>query len=239
MERTTHKLTLKRENSSQKWGFGITGGNDVLLTFRVERVALASPAGAAGLKNLDYLIKVNDTKVFEEKCMLSHKELVNLIKNAPGDTLELEVERGEFKENQPKVPTVVPSFSSLIPGPNDVVVKEDKTAYYLDAMHEGYTNMESPGMFTSVGKPRLKTGKHNVPIDLYSEETLMELSSSGGHGFVDEDKLAPDCCPAAKNRKRFDPSKSNALTVLMLHEKGVFHPFDSLPEAENESTRRE
>ena len=87
------KLTLKRENSSQKWGFGITGGNDVSLTFRVERVALASPAGEAGLKNLDYLIKVNETKVFDEKCMLSHNELVKLIKTAPGDTMELEVER--------------------------------------------------------------------------------------------------------------------------------------------------
>ena len=93
MGRTVHNVTLTRENSSQKWGFGITGGNDVLLTFRIERVALASPAGAAGLKNLDYLIKVNDTKVFDEKCMLSHKELVQLIKNAPKDTLELEIER--------------------------------------------------------------------------------------------------------------------------------------------------
>ena len=52
-------------------------------------------------------------------------------------------------------------------------------------MHEGYTNMESPGMFTSVGKLRLKTGKHNVPMGLYSDETLMELSASGGHGFVE------------------------------------------------------
>ena len=93
MERQIHKLTLKRENSSQKWGFGVTGGNDVLLTFRVERVALASPAGDAGLKNLDFLIMVNDTKVFDEKCMLSHNELVKLIKNAPGDSLELEVTR--------------------------------------------------------------------------------------------------------------------------------------------------
>ena len=93
MERTNIELTLKRENSSQKWGFGITGGNDVLLTFRVERVSLASPAGAAGLKNLDYLIKVNDTKVFDEKCMLSHGELVKLIKSAPGDSMTLEVER--------------------------------------------------------------------------------------------------------------------------------------------------
>merc|ERR1712020_552226 len=204
--------------------------------FRVERVALASPAGDAGLNNLDYLIKVNDTKVFDEKCMLSHKELVNLIKNAPGDSMELEVERGEIKDN---VTNVVPSFDLLIPKPKDDGPPEDKTAYYLDAMKYGYENMESPGMFTSVGKLRLKTGKHNVPIELYSDETLMELSSSGGHGFVDEDKLAPDACPAAKNRKRFDPKKSNALTVLMLHEKGVFHPFDSLPEAENESTRRE
>ena len=52
-------------------------------------------------------------------------------------------------------------------------------------MKNGYENMESPGMFTAVGKPRLKTGKHNVPISLYSEETLIELSSSGGHGFVE------------------------------------------------------
>ena len=63
--------------------------------------------------------------------------------------------------------------------------KFQKTAYYLDAMKYGYENMESPWMFTSVGKLRLKTGKHNVPIELYSDETLMELSSSGGHGFVE------------------------------------------------------
>ena len=32
---------------------------------------------------------------------------------------------------------------------------------------------------------RLKTGKYNTSVTLYSEETLMELSSSGGHGFVE------------------------------------------------------
>ena len=93
MGRTIHKLTLTRENSGQKWGFGVTGGNDVSLTFRVERVSLASPAGEAGLKNLDYLIRVNDTKVFDDKCTLSHQELVRQIKNFPGNTLELEIER--------------------------------------------------------------------------------------------------------------------------------------------------
>ena len=60
-----------------------------------------------------------------------------------------------------------------------------KNAYYLDAMKHGYENMESPGMFTSVGKLRLKTGKTNCPVGLYSDETLMELSSGGGHGFVE------------------------------------------------------
>merc|ERR1712141_846507 len=143
---------------------------------------------------------------------------------------ELEIERGEIKD---KVSDVVPSFDLLIPKPKDDIL-EDKNAYYLDAMKHGYENMESPGMFTSVGKLRLKTGKTNCPLGLYSDETLMELSSSGGHGFVEPEKLAPDACPAAKNRKRFNPAQSNALAVLQLHEKG-----NLFPEMEDPSTRRE
>ena len=38
------------------------------------------------------------------------------------------------------------------------------------------------------------------------------------------EKLAPDACPAARNRKRFDPSKSNALNVLLMHEQGNLFP---------------
>jgi hypothetical protein len=53
-------------------------------------------------------------------------------------------------------------------------------------MKHGYENMESPGMFTSVGKMRLKTGKHgDNSMGLYSDETLMELAGSGGHGTVE------------------------------------------------------
>ena len=89
MGRQIHSLTLKREQAGQKWGFGLTGGKDVALTFRIEKVALASPAGAAGLKNLDYLIKVNGQEVFEKR----HNDVVQMIKNASGDTLELEIER--------------------------------------------------------------------------------------------------------------------------------------------------
>lgn len=89
MGRTIHHITLNRENPQQKWGFGITGGKDVALTFRIEKVKLASPSGEAGLKNLDYLIKVNGKEVFE----MGHNELVEFIKSAGGSTLELEVER--------------------------------------------------------------------------------------------------------------------------------------------------
>ena len=39
------------------------------------------------------------------------------------------------------------------------------------------------------------------------------------------EKLAPDACPAAKNRKRFDPSKSATLSVLMAQENGDFTPM--------------
>ena len=89
MGRQIHTLVLKREKPGQKWGFGLTGGKDYALTFRVEKVALVSPAGVAGLKNLDYLVKVGGQEVFEKK----HADVVKLIKECTGDSLELEIER--------------------------------------------------------------------------------------------------------------------------------------------------
>ena len=47
MGRTIHVITLKRD-AGQKWGFGISGGKDCALTFRIEKVSLSSPAGQAG-----------------------------------------------------------------------------------------------------------------------------------------------------------------------------------------------
>ena len=93
MESFQHKLTLKRKSARQQWGFNIAGGNDVSLPFRVQRVELISPAGEAGLKSLDYILQVNDIKVFDEKCNLSHHELVHMVKHFPGDSLVLVIER--------------------------------------------------------------------------------------------------------------------------------------------------
>ena len=57
----------------------------------------------------------------------------------------------------------------------------------MEAMKEGLgEGSEIPCMFTACGPPRLKTGKYNVPMGLYSEETILELGSGGGnHGFVE------------------------------------------------------
>ena len=52
MGRQIHTITLKREQG-QKWGFGLTGGKDYALTFRVEKVALCSPAGKA-IANIEH-----------------------------------------------------------------------------------------------------------------------------------------------------------------------------------------
>ena len=54
--------------------------------------------------------------------------------------------------------------------------------------------------------------------------------------FFSPDKLAPDACPRAKNRKRFDPTKSGALAVLLDHEQGTFHPKIETPLIEEPTT---
>ena len=60
MGRQIHTLVLKKENSGQKWGFGLTGGKDYALTFRVEKVAMISPAGkkCQRPKSMQYFSKV-------------------------------------------------------------------------------------------------------------------------------------------------------------------------------------
>lgn len=208
MGRTVITITLRRDRSDQKWGFGITGGKDVGLTSRIEKVVLASPAGAGGLNHHDYLVKVAGKEVFE----LKHNEVVDLIKNA-GNELEVVVERAAGDDD-----VVVPSFDMLYPKQ-----KIDSNDYFQEAMRTGInSDVPQPGCFTSIGKPRVKTNSKNASINLYSEDVILEMAGGGGHGFVDESKLAPDCCPAARNKKRFDPSKSSTLGAILAQEQGHF-----------------
>jgi hypothetical protein len=58
--------------------------------------------------------------------------------------------------------------------------------YYTNAMKQGLgPDSDIPCMFTACGPPRLKMGKYNVPVGLYSDETILELGSSSNHGFVE------------------------------------------------------
>ena len=41
--------------------------------------------------------------------------------------------------------------------------------------------------------------------------------------------MAPDACPRAKNRKRFDPKKSGALAVMLEQERGNYFPQIEAP----------
>ena len=61
-----------------------------------------------------------------------------------------------------------------------------KSDYYQEAIKNGLgPQSDIPCMFTSCGAARLKMGKYNVPVGLYSDETIMELGSSSNHGFVE------------------------------------------------------
>ena len=55
------------------------------------------------------------------------------------------------------------------------MTEEDKLAYYEQAMNKGLGGCLMQTMFTSVGKPRIKTPKYNSPKDLYSNETMDDI----------------------------------------------------------------
>ena len=88
MGRKVFSVTLKKDRPDQRWGFGITGGKDVGLTIRIEKVSPSSPASAAGLHNLDYLVKVGNQEVFD----MNHNEVVSMVRSA-GSQLDIVVER--------------------------------------------------------------------------------------------------------------------------------------------------
>ena len=60
-----------------------------VLFSRIEKVAPQSPAGSAGLKNQDYLVKINGKEVFD----MNHNDLVRMVRDWKEECLELEIER--------------------------------------------------------------------------------------------------------------------------------------------------
>jgi len=212
MPREIVTCNLQRKTSSQPWGFRIVGGTDEALILKVDKVhGAGSPAGQAQLQANDAIIFVDDKDVTD----LKHHEVVNCIKACNGLNMKIMVERGDH---------VIPSISEAFPNPENVVkelTREEKLAYYEMAMQKGLQRFLIPDNFTSVGKMRVKTPKHNSPRQLYSDETMDDMVSGS---TVDPTKLDPDSDAYKKwaKSKKFDPAKSGVMEVLRKQSEGNF-----------------
>jgi len=204
---------MKRQGS-QAWGFRIVGGSDTGLVMRVEKIlGLNTPAYAGGLQEGDVIVAVQQELV----TLMTHPQVVNIIKGVAGDTLEMKVERGDH---------VVPNIQECFPIKNeDELIKmtdEEKLAYYEEAMKRGLESRLIPKFFTTIGKMKVKTPKYNCPVDLYSDSTMDEMIS--GTSELDPSKLDPSgpAYEKFKRSKKFDPKRSSVLMVLNDQLNGVF-----------------
>jgi len=200
------KPFLNRRGPAQQWGFRLVGGSDTALVLKVEKVlGLNTPAHQGGLEEGDVLVNVQHELV----TLMTHPQVVSLIKAVKGDTLEMRVERGDH---------VVPNMQECFPvkSEQDIVKMsdEEKLAYYEEAMRQGLPSRLIPKFFTTIGKMKVKTPKYNCPVELYSETTMDEMVS--GATELDPEKLDPSgpAYEKFKRSKKFDPKRSSVLLVL-------------------------
>lgn len=209
MPKEMFQVTLHRPTSSVPWGFCVVGGKDQALTFKIGNVKKSTPASRAGLMKMDYLIAVNDRPVF----LMDHLDCVREIKSS-GQHLKLDCERGDH---------IVPSFDEMFPGLRKQEEDSDSTSrkkfiddeYYKSAMeHHGLGHMPQPDNFTTVGNNLgIEINQYNCPVDAYSDGTIQEMKT------VKEQGRAP--VPGKGYAHKFDPTKSNAIKVIDMEERGV------------------
>merc|ERR1711962_131464 len=102
MGRQVVDLEIQREGN-KPWGLRIVGGADVATVMKVEKVlGIDTPAYKAGLKAGDVLVEVQGELI----TMMTHPQVVNLIRGVRGNTLRLKVERGDH---------VVPNIQECFP----------------------------------------------------------------------------------------------------------------------------
>jgi len=198
-------LQLVRHNK-QPWGFRLHGGRDEGLVLKVEKIlGLNTPACKSGLKAGDVLVSVNGTLV----TLMTHPEVVTLIKGIEGHSLTMSVERGDH---------IIPSMKECFPIKSveeyEQMSEQDQMAYYNEAMRLGLGSRLGKPFFTTVGKMRVKVPKYNNPRDLYSDDVMDEMIS--GTTSIDPAKVDPNskAFERLKKTKVFDPKRSSVLSVL-------------------------
>lgn len=153
------------------WGLRIGGGVDRGRVICIEKVIFNSVAYESGVKDKDFVVEVNGTKVFE----MSQDEFKELIKKA-GDQIHLKVERGDH---------IVPNMDEAFPKKK---IEEDRSTnsgakpYWMQALEEGKGSKRLTSGFTTVGKPKIAQKQYNSPLEMYSEEVLEEIMTSGTVG---------------------------------------------------------
>jgi len=126
MGRQVVDLEIQREGN-KPWGLRIVGGADVATVMKVEKVlGIDTPAHKAGLKAGDVLVEVQGELI----TMMTHPQVVNLIRGVRGNTLRLKVERGDH---------VVPNIQECFPIKTEADYNEE-----LSNFHWRFVKQKSP-----------------------------------------------------------------------------------------------
>jgi len=180
------------------WGIRICGGADRGKVLTIEKIIFNSIAYETGLKDRDYVVEINNTKVFE----MSHDDCKDLIRKA-GDHLQIKIERGDH---------IVPNMDEAFPKKKkeeERPISGDKP-YWMQALEQGKGARNAQG-FTTVGKPKMAQKQYNSPLGMYSEEALEEIMRTGTLGGKPVN-LANLMNPEGKE---FDHDQSEVLALIM------------------------
>jgi len=152
-----------------------------------------------GLKNRDYIVDINGTKVFE----MNHDDCKDLIRKA-GDNMKIKIERGDHI-----VPNMDEAFPKKKKQTEETSTQSGNKPYWVQALEQGKGARNQTG-FTTVGKPKMAQKQYNSPMDMYSEEVLDEIrmhGTIGGKAVNLENLMNP-------TGKEFDSEDSAVLALI-------------------------
>merc|ERR1712025_1273743 len=118
------------------WGIRIGGGVDRGKVLVIEKIIFNSIAYETGLKDRDYVVEINNTKVFE----LNHDGCKDLIRKA-GDNMQIKIERGDH---------IVPNMDEAFPKKKkeeERIVSSEKP-YWMQALEAGKGARNAKGFIT-------------------------------------------------------------------------------------------
>jgi len=112
-------VVLTRNQASKSWGFRLIGGRDEGLVLKVDKIlGLDTPASQCGLKAGDVIVQVEGVLV----TMMTHPEVVELIRGVRGLQLTVRVQRGDH---------IVPNLRECFPVKDqEVGGEQEATDYY-------------------------------------------------------------------------------------------------------------